>query len=537
MKAVRARAVRLGVDVHHHLALLGELHRVREQVQQHLPQPGRVADDSRRHAFPDEAAELDPLVGGPRGDDVERSLGASAEIERLPLEVELARLDLRVVEDVVDHVEQGVAARPDDLRVLALLRCQLRSEQEAGHADHRVHRRPDLVAHRRQKRALRLRRRLRVLPGALELRDVARLLDRRRGERGEGLRHVRVLSCIEISLQAVERQHPHQAIADQQWHAHECLDASPAMGVLLEVLVLRGDVRHDDRLTRLDHLAGGIVRPPRVEAQSEQLVDVRKAVPADDHHLVAVELLDGGGSVGHHFAQLGQNQLEDIRQAERAAERLGRRTQRLGLLASGALGLEQPRVLDRQSSLGGKRGRELGQVLVVEVGLELVDAEDADHAIADDHGRTDPSANAAATVKLARKVRVLRDVGEDLPPLRPYGLNGEVGLVVQVESHSDKTPQIVEASPADDHQAVSLNHLDRAAVVRHDSLKLIEDRLEGVLEAQRLAEDLRDGEQRLGAQAGRFQLGDAVLRGGEPSAELGLGQLRQGELTWFRAAA
>ena len=145
--------------------------------------------------------------------------------------------------------------------------------------------------------------------------------------------------------------------------------------------------------------------------------------------------------------------------------------------------------------------------------------------------------NAAATVKLARKVRVLRDVGEDLPPLRPYGLDGEVGLVVQVESHSDKTPQIVEASPADDHQAASLNHLDRAAVVRHDSLKLTEDRLEGVLEAQRLAEDLRDGEQRLGAQAGRFQLGDAVLRGGEPSAELGLGQLRQGELTWFRAAA
>jgi hypothetical protein len=37
-----------------------------------------------------------------------------------------------------------------------LLGVELRVEQEAAHADHRVHRRADLVAHRRQERALRL---------------------------------------------------------------------------------------------------------------------------------------------------------------------------------------------------------------------------------------------------------------------------------------------------------------------------------------------------------------------------------------------
>ena len=69
--------------------------------------------------------------------------------------------------------------------------------------------------------------------------------------------------------------------------------------------------------------------------------------------------------------------------------------------------------------------------------------------------------------------------------------------------------RIVEAPPAHDHQPVVLNHLDRRAVVRHDSLQLGEDRLEGVLQAQRLAEGLRDGEQRLGTQSSSFQLGDA----------------------------
>ena len=45
------------------------------------------------------------------------------------LELELAGLDLRVVEDVVDHVQQCVAARVDDLGELALFLRQLGAEQ------------------------------------------------------------------------------------------------------------------------------------------------------------------------------------------------------------------------------------------------------------------------------------------------------------------------------------------------------------------------------------------------------------------------
>src|SRR5207249_2073898 len=133
VETVRARAGGLGTDVDDHLAFLGELDGVRDQVEQYLPQAGRVPDDSCRHALVDEAAQLDLLLPRTRRDDVERALDASPQIDRLLLELELARLDLRVVEDVVDHVEQRVSARADYLGELALLERQLRIEEEAGH--------------------------------------------------------------------------------------------------------------------------------------------------------------------------------------------------------------------------------------------------------------------------------------------------------------------------------------------------------------------------------------------------------------------
>ena len=104
-----------------------------------------------------------------------------------------------------------------------------------------------------------------------------------------------------------------------------------------------------------------------------------------------------------------------------------------------------------------------------------------------------------------------RHVGEDLRPLRPHDVAVEVGLVVQVEAHPEQAAEIVEAAPADDHQAVALDHLDGAAVVGHDSLQLAEDRLDRVLEAQRLAEHLRHGEERLGVLPCALDLGDVVV--------------------------
>ena len=61
---------------------------------------------------------------------------------------QLARFDLREIEDVVD--DRRAAPGPDCAMVSTYSRCsavELRVEREVGHADDRVHRRADLVAH------------------------------------------------------------------------------------------------------------------------------------------------------------------------------------------------------------------------------------------------------------------------------------------------------------------------------------------------------------------------------------------------------
>jgi len=114
-------------------------------------------------------------------------------------------------------------------------------------------------------------------------------------------------------------------------------------------------------------------------------------------------------------------------------------------------------------------------------------------------------------VCLASRACDMTGVGENLLPLRPDDLTVEVGLVVQVEANSDQAAEILEASCADDHQAVPMDYLHRAAVVRHHSLQLADDRLDGLLKAQRLAEHPRYGQERLGVLSCAVELGDVVV--------------------------
>ena len=86
-----------------------------------------------------------------------------------------------------------------------------------------------------------------------------------------------------------------------------------------------GDVWDDDRLAPLHDFARRVVGPAPVEALSEQLVEIGKTMSADNDQLAAFDLLDTAAVVGHYLAQFGQDQIEDLRQAQRAVERLGGR--------------------------------------------------------------------------------------------------------------------------------------------------------------------------------------------------------------------
>ena len=91
--------------------------------------------------------KLEALFGSLKRNAVDRLLDQHGQVERMVLELELARLDLGEIKDVADDGEQRVGALADGLRVVALLGVQVGAEEKAGHADDGVHRRANLVAH------------------------------------------------------------------------------------------------------------------------------------------------------------------------------------------------------------------------------------------------------------------------------------------------------------------------------------------------------------------------------------------------------
>jgi hypothetical protein len=136
------------------LAFLGELDRVRQQVQQHLPQPRHVAGHGHGHIGIDAGRKRQALLRSARTHQVQRRVHALTQHEGLRLELHAPGLDLREVEDVVDDRQQRLARFVDQRRQLALVGVEPGVEQQPAHADDAVHRRADLVAHRRQERAL-----------------------------------------------------------------------------------------------------------------------------------------------------------------------------------------------------------------------------------------------------------------------------------------------------------------------------------------------------------------------------------------------
>ena len=237
-----------GLGGEHHFANVGELDRVAEQVHQHLAEAGDVAEQAVGKRRIDEEGELEPLPRRRLGDQVEGRLDARPQIEGMPLQLQTAGVDLGEVEDVVDDAEQRLAARADDGGELALARRQIGVEQQAAHADHRVHRRADLVAHRRQERAL----------GGVGLLGDARLLlepleqagvgHRDRGLVREGLQDRGLLRVERPHLVADEVDVADPLVFVEQRHRREAAHVAHFGEALPELVARRGlEVVDEDR--------------------------------------------------------------------------------------------------------------------------------------------------------------------------------------------------------------------------------------------------------------------------------------------------
>ncbi len=81
------------------------------------------------------------------GENRQGFLDQVAQVERHAVEHQLARLDLREVENLVDDAEQAVGGLLDGCQVILLARRQFALLQQVGEAEDAIERGADLVAH------------------------------------------------------------------------------------------------------------------------------------------------------------------------------------------------------------------------------------------------------------------------------------------------------------------------------------------------------------------------------------------------------
>ena len=90
------------------MAAFGELDRTIEQVEQHLAQ-AMVVDQVALFSGFDDVADLKALLAGGRRYDRHGVSHEGRQVNRPGIKRQLAGLDLRKIEDIVDHRQQGLA--------------------------------------------------------------------------------------------------------------------------------------------------------------------------------------------------------------------------------------------------------------------------------------------------------------------------------------------------------------------------------------------------------------------------------------------
>ena len=172
-----------GADGDDDLAGFGEFQCVADQVGQHLADARRISLRYGRHFGPNARSKLDPLLMRSRRQHLEHVLDHRAQIEIDRFELELAGLDLREIQNVVDDFEQRFARAIHRIGKAALLVRQCSAKQQLGHPQHTVHRGANLVAHIGQELRLRaaggLGDLLRVAQHALAFLGVGDVLEHR----------------------------------------------------------------------------------------------------------------------------------------------------------------------------------------------------------------------------------------------------------------------------------------------------------------------------------------------------------------------
>ena len=245
------------LDAQAHPAVVGELHRIAQQIDQGLRQPRGIAMQvvGRMVGI---HHQLQALLACLRAHQVDHPDHHVVEREGLLLQHHLAGFDLGQVQDVVDDLQQVLRRALDLAQALALLGVAGFARHQVGQPDDGVHRRADLVAHVGQEGALGEGGRfgaglgpLQGRLGRLACRDVGDKADEAGGRLGRGL--------LEVD-QHLDRQHPAVLGPVDRLEARRSLHAQ-----LVGHFVARGlrPVRVDVGDAQRQHLVDGVAQHPR----------------------------------------------------------------------------------------------------------------------------------------------------------------------------------------------------------------------------------------------------------------------------------
>ena len=162
-----------GVDGQRYRALVGELDRIADDVEQQLVQLAPVANDEARQGGSNLADQRDALAL--RGHRLQRQhvFQCLAQVEGLALEFELAGLDARETEHVLEDFQQGAVGVADHVDVLGLPGIEPGFAQQPRRPADPGKRRAQFMAQRAQEQVLGRVGLFGLLPGQRVLGDLA----------------------------------------------------------------------------------------------------------------------------------------------------------------------------------------------------------------------------------------------------------------------------------------------------------------------------------------------------------------------------
>ena len=132
-------------------AVLGELDRVARQIDQHLPQTGRVAADSLRQLSPNVQFQRQPLLTRAVLEHVAHGVQQRSRVEHDRFKRQRTRFDLGKVQNLIDQLHQRLGRGVHTAAIAFLLGIQRRALEQIQIPGHRAERCTQFMAHLREK--------------------------------------------------------------------------------------------------------------------------------------------------------------------------------------------------------------------------------------------------------------------------------------------------------------------------------------------------------------------------------------------------